>query len=201
MQFETVRKSLEARGYRVSVFGTKAEATAYLDGKIDGKTVGFGGSVTLREMGIYEALSTHNETFWHWAVPENCTAAEMREKGAKAQIYLSSVNGLSQTGEIVNIDGTCNRVSAMLYGHETVYLVAGKNKLAPTLDAALHRARNIAAPKNAQRLGMKTPCAANADKCYDCQSPERICKALSVLWGKPTGGDFEVVLIDEEIGY
>ena len=198
---DALKKNLEARGFRVSVFGTAAEAADYLDAAIDGKTVGLGGSVTLRDMGVYERLSSHNEVFWHWAIPEGKTAAEMREAGARAEIYLSSVNGLAETGEIVNIDGTCNRIAAILYGHERVYLVVGRNKIAPDYESALFRARNIAAPKNAQRLSMNTPCAKSADRCYDCKSPERICRGLSVLWEKPLSGEYEIVLVDETLGY
>ena len=201
MHFETVKANLEKRGFRVSCFETKEEAAAYLNAEIDGKTVGLGGSVTLREMELCALLGTHNEVFWHWAVPEGKSAAEMRDAGARAQVYLSSVNGLAETGEIVNIDGTCNRISAMVYGHERVYLIAGKNKLAKDYEAALWRARNIAAPKNAQRLSMRTPCAERADKCYDCSSPDRICRGLSVLWERPMSGAFEVILINEALGY
>jgi hypothetical protein len=77
----------------------------------------------------------------------------------------------------------------------------GKNKLAKDYDAALWRARNVASPKNAKRLGMKTPCAVNADKCYNCASPDRICRALSVLWEKPMRSDVEILLIGEDLGY
>jgi len=79
--------------------------------------------------------------------------------------------------------------------------VAGLNKVAPDLQAAIDRARNVAAPPNAKRLGKKTPCAVRADKCYDCQSPDRICRALSVLWEKPAGSEYEIVLIGEALGY
>lgn len=117
-------------------------------------------------------------------------------------MYLTSVNGLAETGELINIDGTCNRVSASIYGHKTVLFVVGVNKIAPDYEKALWRARNIASPKNAQRLGRKTPCAVKGDRCYDCQSPERICRALVTLWQKPTGVEkAEVVLVEEELGY
>ena len=80
--------------------------------------------------------------------------------------------------------------------------MVGSNKIAPDYDAALWRARNIASPKNAQRLGMKTPCAAKGDRCYNCQSPDRICRALVVLWEKPKGTqEMELVLVDEALGY
>lgn len=201
MNFDILKKNLEKRGYTVSVFATTAEATDYLNGKIDGKTVGFGGSVTLDKMGVYEKLATHNECFWHWRVPEGKTALDMRNEGNAAAVYLSSVNGVAETGEIINIDGTCNRVAATMYGHEQVYLVVGKNKIAPDYDAALWRARNVAAPLNAKRLARKTPCAVKGDRCYDCKSDERICRALSVFWECPGGVPVEVVLIDEALGY
>ena len=103
---------------------------------------------------------------------------------------------------LINIDGTCNRVGGLLYGHEKVYLVVGVNKIAPDYDAALFRARNVAAPLNARRLDRKTPCAQGKElKCYNCASPERICRALTVLWTKPGGADYEIVLIDEPMGY
>ena len=193
--FETVKKNLEARGFSVRTFATAAEAAAYLNEAIDGKTVGFGGSVTLQDMGLYELLGSHNEVHWHWV-----NGQEERKTAMGTQVYLSSANGLAETGEIINIDGSGNRVASTLYGHEKVYLVIGCNKLAPTYDEALWRARNIAAPKNAQRLGKKTPCAVKGDRCYDCKSPDRICRGLVVLWGPSMGVETEIVLVDEDLG-
>ena len=92
-------------------------------------------------------------------------------------------------------------MSSSLYGHKKVWFVVGSNKLAPTYDEALWRARNIAAPKNAQRLGVKTPCAVKGDRCYDCKSPQRICRGLVVLWEAVKGCETEVVLVDEALGY
>ena len=196
MPFEAVKKNLEARGFQVRVFATGAEAAAYLDGAIDGVSVGIGGAVTVRELGLYDKLAAHNEMHWHWAGgPEERTAA------MQTQVYITSANGLTETGEIINIDGSGNRVAATLYGHQKVYFIIGRNKLAPTYDEALWRARNIAAPKNAQRLGRKTPCAVRGDRCYDCKSPERICRGLVVLWGPMREMGTEIVLVDEDLGY
>ena len=195
VSMERTMKHLEERGFSVSHFKTAREAADYLDSRIDGVTVGFGGSVTIQEMGLYPRLAAHNDARWHWngASPAEQTGTE---------VFISSVNGLAETGEIVNIDGTCNRVSGILYGHRRVYLVVGSNKLAPDYEGALWRARNIAAPKNARRLGRHTPCAEKADRCYDCRSPERICRALTVLWEKPGGCEtMEIVLVDEALGY
>lgn len=196
MPFEAVKKNLEARGFQVRVFATGAEAAAYLDGAIDGVSVGIGGSVTVQELGLYDKLAAHNEMHWHWAGgPEERTAA------MQTQVYITSANGLAETGEIINIDGSGNRVAATLYGHQKVYFIIGRNKLAPTYDEALWRARNIAAPKNAQRLGRQTPCAVRGDRCYDCKSPDRICRGLVVLWGPMREMETEIVLVDEDLGY
>lgn len=201
MDFSKVRAALEARGFQVTVCPSKAEAAAYLNGRIDGVTVGFGGSVTLRELGLFDSLSAHNTVFSHWNVPESRTAAEVLADAARAEVFLTSVNGLAETGEIINIDGTGNRVASTLYGHKKVYFVVGRNKLAPSYDEGLRRARNVAAPKNAKRLGVDTPCAVRGDRCYDCKSPERICRALTVLWERVRSCEMEVVLVDEDLGY
>ena len=194
--FDTVKKNLEDRGYAVRVFGSGAEAAAYLDGAVDGKTVGFGGSMTLDQLGLYDALGRHNTVVWHWKQE----AGRARREAMFTQVYLTSANGLAETGEILNIDGIGNRVAATLFGHEKVYFVIGRNKLAPTYDEALWRARNIASPKNAQRLGRKTPCAVKGDRCYDCRSPDRICRGLVTLWGPMMGMEAEVLLVDEDLG-
>jgi len=199
MDFTNLKNMLERLGYAVSCFDTGVEAAAYLNEQIDGKTVGFGGSVTLRELGLFDSLSAHNTVKSHWN-PLNGITEALRE-AAHTDVYLSSVNALAETGEIINIDGTGNRVSSMLYGHDKVYLVIGRNKIAPDYDRALWRARNIAAPKNAMRLGVKTPCAVKGDRCYNCKSPQRICRALVVLWECVKSCEIEIVLVDEDLGY
>ena len=194
MDFTMLKENLEKKGFAVSCFATGAEATAYLLEELKDKVVAFGGSMTLRELGLYEKLTEQNKALWHWM-------GDTTEQAKEAEVYLSSVNGLAETGEIINIDGHCNRVSGTLYGHKKVYFVIGRNKIAPDFLSALHRARNIAAPMNARRLGKNTPCATGELRCHDCQSPERICRALTVLWTKPTSCPYEVVLIDEDLGY
>ncbi len=197
--FSRVKQNLEARGFRVSVFAAAAEAADYLDSAIDNTSVGFGGSVTLEQMGLYERLERHDRVNWHWR--PTVDGADARQAAMTAEHYITSVNGLAETGELINIDGTGNRVASTLYGHKKVWFVVGRNKLAPTYEEALWRARNIAAPKNAQRLGRKTPCAVKADHCYDCKSPERICRGLVVLWEAIGSMEMEVVLVDEALGY
>ena len=201
MDFTKLKENLEALHYGVSVFSCKDDATRYLTGKITGKTVGIGGSVSVLQMGLYGALKANNSVFWHMQLEDGQTVMHARKDAANAQVYISSVNGISEHGEIVNIDNTGNRVAACTFGCDTVYLIVGANKVAPDLEQAIFRARNVASPINAKRLGLKTPCAVNGDKCYDCNSPQRIGRNLSIFWKKPTGCNYEIILIDEPLGY
>ena len=165
--FAKVRKSLEDRGYAVREFASAAEAAAYLNEAIDGKTVGFGGSATLDAMGIYDLLAAHNTVVWHWK------QRRTRPGGGamQTQVYLTSANALAETGEIVNIDGAGNRVAATLFGHERVCFVIGRNKLTATYDEAVFRARNVAAPQRARQLGKRPPCAVKLDPLLRLQEP------------------------------
>lgn len=196
---QKLTENLKKAGYLVSYYETGEQAAQALCSQIHGKTVGMGGSKTLEALGLYEKLGADNQVFWHWKQP----VAEARANSAAAQIYLTSANGVAETGEIINIDGDGNRLAATLFGKEKVYILVGVNKIAPDFHSALHRARNVAAPLNARRLNRKTPCAMGEElKCYDCSSPERICKGMTVLWKKMGGvGECEVVLINEELGY
>ena len=198
MAFEKLKETLEKNGFTVSVFADGKAAAEYLNR--DGVTVGCGGSMTLTEMGVQKSLAEHNTLYAHGITPGD--PWEIMAKAATAEVYVLSANAIAEdTGEILNIDGNGNRVSASLFGHRKVYIVAGKNKVSPDYDSALWRLRNVVAPKNAQRLGRKTPCAVKGDKCYDCHSPDRICRGLVVLYQKMRPMDMEVVLIDQELGY
>jgi NAD-dependent dihydropyrimidine dehydrogenase PreA subunit len=201
MDFSTLQKNLEALGYEVHAFEDSRQANAHLAEELKGKTVGIGGSTTAAQMGLYDALSKESKVVTHSVPQEGKTADELKAEAAQAEVYISSVNGIAETGEIINIDHSGNRVASTIYGHKKVILLVGENKVALDYEAAYHRARNIAGPKNAQRLGRKTPCAIKADKCYDCKSPERICRAVSVFLTKPASCAYEIVLIHEDLGY
>lgn len=198
--FEHCKENLERKGYRVSVFPDAETAAAYLTNSVSGKTVGFGDSLTLFRLGLFDRLSESNrvydpmhplpgEDFWQTA-----------RKTLLTDVFLTSVNALAETGELVNIDGTGNRIAGSLFGHEKVYFVAGRNKLASTLEEAVMRARTVAGPANAHRQGNRTPCAAEGVHCYDCASPDRICCALTVYYRKMRYVEMEVVLIEEDLG-
>ena len=198
MDLQTCKERLEANGFAVRVFETREAAADYLDAAIDGKTVGMGGSVTLAELHAFERLSKHNTVYSH----QSTGVEDQRKQAAMADVYLLSANAIDgEKGQILNIDGVGNRVSASLYGHEKVVFVAGKNKVSPDFATAYDRLRNVVAPKNAQRLQRKTPCAVKADKCYNCSSPDRICNGLVVHMKPMRGMPTEVILINEDLGY
>ena len=197
MDIETTIRALTGRGFAVQHFATAAEATDYLDGAIDGTTVGIGGSKTIDQLGLYDRLTGHNTVWWHWRTPGFATL----DNALTAPVYLSSANAITADGQILNIDGRGNRLAAMVYGiGKTVYIVAGTNKICPDFDSALSRARNTAAVQNMQRFDGDQPCH-ELGRCVDCRSKSRGCNALLVLWGQMFDmAKVEVVLIDEPLG-
>ena len=195
---EKTGKNLEGRGFRVHRFASGTEAAEFLVQTLHGTSIGIGGSVTIDTLGVYDRLCGSNEVFWHW----KNHAPETRERAGKAETYLCSANGVSENGEIVNIDGFGNRVAGTIYGPERVFLVVGRNKIAPDLTGAIDRARNIAAPLNARRLNRHTPCAVGELRCRDCRSPEKVCGVMTVFFMPPTSiKEFHVILVDEDLGY
>ena len=194
---EKTIENLRKNGFEVTCFSTGEEAAAYIGESLRGKTVGIGGSMTVRALDIYDRIRERNTVYWHMTEPGD----ETMVKASSAQVYIAGVNAISEEGWLINIDGRGNRVAGTLMKKEKVYLIAGRNKLCGPFQEALDRARNVAAPKNAARLEKKTPCAA-AGRCFDCASPERICNALVVLWKRPYWCDsMELVLVDEELGF
>lgn len=195
---EKTGKNLENRGFRVHRFASGAEAAEFLVQTLHGTSIGIGGSVTIDTLGVYDRLCGSNEVFWHW----KNHAPETRERAGKAETYLCSANGVSENGEIVNIDGFGNRVAGTIYGPERVFLVVGRNKIAPDLTGAIDRARNIAAPLNARRLSRHTLCAVGEPRCHDCRSPEKVCGVMTVFFMPPTSiKEFHVLLVNEDLGY
>lgn len=190
---DAICKAFTSRGFGFTYFPTAADARSYLAEACAGKSVSLGGSITLQQLGLPDAFDSSTDVHWHWVTPG--------EFFQTPDIYLSSANALSETGEVVNIDGACNRVSGTLYGPKRCIFVCGINKLCPDLQSAVDRARNVAAPKNAHRLNKKTPCAVDG-QCHDCRSPERICRAMVIHMGPPQRMErCEIVLIGEPLGY
>lgn len=198
-------KALERNKFVVHYFETGAEAVAYLKNRIQNKCVAIGDSRTLLEIGVHDALSEVNEDITDIQHPlpgESFRDTALRTMGR--DVFLTSVNALSQTGEMVNIDGTGNRVAASLFGSQEVFFVLGVNKITPDLASAIYRARNVAAPLNSKKNKKSSlnPCATLDEKCYDCGSPDRICNALTIYYKKMRNMQtMEIIIINESLGF
>lgn len=198
---ETVKSNLEKNGFEVEIISNKEAVKEALLKEIPKEAVvGFGGSVTLRDTGIYDALVERgNKALWHWQTEPEKRGDVCRE-ALFSDVYLSSANALLEEGEILNIDGNGNRVAALFYGPKKVILVIGKNKIVKDYDAGLERIRTIASPLNARRLNRKTPCA-TLNRCTDCNSPDRMCMVTSLIEKKPPTMAYKIYLVDEELGF
>jgi len=195
--------ALKANGFEVIYADNANEALDKVMSFIPKRAkVGIGGSVTVRDIGLVEAIEKQSNTiFMDWGKPlELKEKIKVRKEALTSDVYLTSSNAITLQGQLVNIDGTGNRVSAMIFGPKKVIIVAGANKLVDTLDEALARIRNIAGPLNGKRLNLKTPCALTG-KCTDCNSPDRMCKVKVILEKKPSLSDITIVLVGENLGY
>ena len=200
MDHEAILAALRGNRYEARYFQTKEEAAAYLNETLDGAEIGFGDSATIAAMGLAKSLAAHNTVTDPSQYPDIRDFVAVGKKCLTTEYFLTSVNAITESGILVNMDGTGNRVAGSLFGHKKVFFVVGRNKICPTLEDAVYRVRNVAAPRNAQRFGKKTPCAVKGDKCYDCKSPERICNGLVIHYKKMSNMEMEVILIDEDLG-
>lgn len=196
-------QALKQRNMEASYAATKEEALAQALAWIpEGSCVGWGGSVSIDAIGLKDAVRQGD-----YRVIDRDTAANAEEKEAMyrriladCDYFLTSTNAISQDGVLVNIDGTANRLAAMCYGPRHVLYIVGMNKVVATAEDALHRARNEAAPINAMRFGLKTPCS-KTGCCYDCKSPDTVCCQILFTRFNHTPGRVKVILVDDSLGY
>lgn len=158
--------------------------------------IGMGNSLTLDALGIKKIWKKQTSAIYQHA-PDSSESET--KKALLADVYLTSANAISCDGQIINIDGTGNRTAATCYGPKHVIYVIGKNKITPSLEEAIKRARNTAAVKNAKRYNRKTPCTITG-KCEDCLSPECICGIMTIHRKQPYGLKITVILVNEEAG-
>jgi L-lactate utilization protein LutB len=195
-------KALENNGFAVEYASDIGQATeTVLDRIPTAALVGVGGSVTLRELGLIQALQDRgNPVAQHWGEYPPDERLKIRRQQLTADVFLTSSNAITEKGQLVNVDGAGQRVAAMIFGPKKVIVVAGVNKIVPDLNAAIDRINNVAAPINAKRLNRNTPCATTGI-CSDCDSAERICNITTIINKRPILTDFTVVLIGQELGY
>jgi hypothetical protein len=199
---KTIIKNLQRRNIEGFYCPSGEEAVKKVSELIaDGSTVTWGGTMTVRDLGIPEHLKSRGTL----EIIDRDLAETLEERQAmylrafSADVYLSSANAISEDGVIVNIDGAGNRVAAITWGPQKVIFVIGLNKVTQTVEAALSRARGTASPINSARFDIKTPCKADG-VCHNCNSPECICNYVHFLRNSPKGRH-TVILVGENLGY
>ena len=198
----TIIKNMTKKNMEGYYCATSAEAVEKaLSLMPEGASVTWGGSMTLTECGLMDALKTANyEIIDRDTAKTPEEARVMYSKQVMADYYLMSTNALTIDGELVNIDGRANRVSCLCWGPQNVIIIAGMNKVATDVESAIKRVRNIAAPPNCVRLNKNTPCA-QTGKCGDCYSPESICSQILITRRSSTPNRIKVILVGEKLGY
>lgn len=202
-QAKTIIENLKKRQMEGYYCPTRADAVQKaMELVAKDSSVTFGGSMTLSEAGIMDALHNRDDiTFYDRskaATPEE--VQKIYREAFFCDYYFMSTNAITLDGELVNIDGNGNRVAALVFGPANVIIVCGMNKISTDIDEAIARVRNIAAPPNCNRLDRKTPCAITG-KCGDCLSPDCICNHTVITRRSGTPGRIKVLFIGEELGY
>ena len=195
---EKIIKGLKSRNMDGYYAHSKEEALKIALSLIpEGSSITMGGCTSAVEIGLVDAVQNGNYNFIDRNKEADKRAAML--KAYDADVYLASANAMSEDGVLVNIDGNSNRVSCIAYGPEKVVMVVSMNKVCADVDSAMKRARNVAAPMNATRLGAETPCT-KVGKCMDCKSPGTICCQFLVTRFSRHPGRIHVILVGEDLG-
>lgn len=201
-QASTMIKNMEKRNFEGYYVSTAAEAKEkVLSLMEEGASIGWGGTMTMKEIGIFDAIREKNYILIDRAVAK--TPEESREIYAKtvmADYYLMSTNAITLNGELINIDGNGNRVACLMQGPKHVIIVAGMNKVVSDVESGYLRVKNTASPPNAVRLNKETPCAITG-KCGDCYLPDCICSHTVITRRCGVPGRIKIILVGEELGY
>ena len=195
----TVIKGLEKRNMAGYYAADKEEAVkTALELIPEGSSVTMGGGTSIEEIGLTEVLKKGKYDFIDRDAYDDKRAAAL--KAYDADVFLAGANALSQNGVLVNIDGNSNRVSAIAFGPRKVIFIVGMNKVCADVNAALKRARNTAAPMNAQRFDIDTPCR-KTGACFDCLCPDTICCQFLITRYSKHRGRIHVILVNEDLGF
>lgn len=196
---QRVIKGLESRNMKGYYAASKEEALRLaLELIPKGSSVTMGGCMSAHEIGLVEALKGPDYRFIDRDAYDDKRAAMLA--AYDADVFLSSVNAMTEDGVLVNIDGNANRVSAIAQGPKKVLMIVGMNKVCKDADSAMKRARNVAAPANAQRFGLSTPCA-KLGTCMDCKSPDTICCQFLVTRYSRHTDRIHVILVNDSLGF
>lgn len=199
MEIESLKLNFTKRGFSFDYCETVDDALKLISKLIPvGATVGFGGSVTVKEIGLLNNLD--GRILLHRDVVTDIPSETLMQKMHTADWYVSSANALAKTGDVINIDGRGNRVGEIVNGPKNILIVCGVNKIVEDISEGIDRTRNVASPPNCVRLNKKTPCAVTG-KCSHCNSPDTICKATVILHHPTTGKNVHIVVINKNLGY
>lgn len=194
-----VIKGLESRNMKGYYAADREEALKIaLDLIPEGSSATMGGAVSVREIGLVQALMDGNYEFIDRDAAEDKRAAML--KAYDVDFFLSSVNAMTEDGVLINIDGNANRVSAIAHGPKKVLFIVGMNKVCKDVDSAMKRARNVAAPINAQRFGLSTPCS-KTGSCMNCKSPDTICCQFLITRYSRHADRIHVILVNDNLGF
>jgi L-lactate utilization protein LutB len=206
LRLTALKEALEDNNFEVFIASNAVDAGHLVLEKILPKTgarrISWGGSMTFIATGLYDALKGMPnleilDTFNKSLTPQD--ALELRRQSLLTDLFITGTNAVTETGELVNLDMTGNRVAGITFGPRHVVVLVGRNKLVPDLEAAMVRIKEYAAPANAMRLDKKTPCAKTAN-CEECKSPDRICNTWTITQKSFPKGRIKVVLINESLG-
>ncbi len=202
LRCEKAAESLAENGFEAQVATDTQDAVRIVLGFISSEdVVGLPGTVTARELGLPGALREQgNEVVEHWVEGTSEEIRQLRLRQLNSDVLVTGTNAVTLDGKLVNIDGTGNRVAAMIFGPPRVVVVAGANKICHDTDEALARTKRIAGPINALRLQTASPCA-KTGYCVDCDSPTSICRITTILDKQPGQTELLVVLVPEQLGY
>lgn len=196
---QKVIKGLASRNMTGYYAHDKKEALALALSLIpEGSSVTMGGAMSVHEIALPQVLAEGNYNFIDRDKMTDKRAAMLA--AYDADVFLSSANAITEDGILVNIDGNSNRVSAIAQGPKKVIFIVGMNKVCPDTDTAIKRARNVAAPINAQRFGLDTPCA-KTGSCMNCKSPDTICCQFLVTRYSRHAGRIHVILVNDNLGF
>lgn len=197
-----VVKNLESRNMEAYFVKTKEEALKKaLELIPEGSSISWGGTVSAKEIGLLDAVHEGNyEVYDREEAQTPELKNEIAHKALDCDFFIGSTNALAENGVMVNIDGNANRVAAFAFGPKNVLLIVGMNKVVKSEEDAMGRARNEAAPINAQRFGLDTPCSKNG-MCYDCKSPDCICCQILITRYSRVAKRIKVILVDENLGF
>jgi L-lactate utilization protein LutB len=195
---QTVIKGLQSRNMSGYYAKDKEEALKQALALIEeGSSISMGGCASAKEIGLVSALQNGN---YHYIDRSKMEPREGLLAAYDSDVFLSSANAMTSDGVLVNIDGNANRVSCIAQGPRKVIFIVGMNKVCSDLDSAMKRARNVAAPANAQRFDIQTPCKSTG-KCLDCKSPDTICCQFLITRYSRHAGRIHVILVNDVLGF